>query len=168
MCIKYRQIIWLDVKTRCRSFFEDYDHLPQFSPFHFLNSLLWKYFLATSSGAASSWEVFMDQQKQPPEVFYEKSVLRNFAKFTGNTCAVVSFFNKVAGMRPATLLKKRLRHRCFPVNFAKFLRTSFLKNTSGRLLLDQISVTTCHCVSWETKLVKHCPKGMNEKSETFS
>ena len=27
--------------------------------------------------------------------------------------------------RPATLLKKRRWHRCFPVNFAKFLRTSF-------------------------------------------
>ena len=25
--------------------------------------------------------------------------------------------------RPATLLKKRLCHRCFPVNFVKFLRT---------------------------------------------
>ena len=40
--------------------------------------------------------------------------------------------------RPATLLKKRLWHRCFPVNFAKFLRTRFLQNTSGRLLLDFI------------------------------
>ena len=29
-----------------------------------------------------------------------------------------------------TLLKKRLWDRCFPVNFAKFLRTSFLQNTS--------------------------------------
>ena len=27
--------------------------------------------------------------------------------------------------RPATLLKKRLWHKCFPVNFAKFLRTTF-------------------------------------------
>ena len=26
-------------------------------------------------------------------------------------------------LRPATLLKKRLCHRCFPVNFAKFLKT---------------------------------------------
>ena len=26
-------------------------------------------------------------------------------------------------LRPATLFKKRLWHRCFPVNFAKFLRT---------------------------------------------
>ena len=29
------------------------------------------------------------------------------------------FFNKVAGLRSAILLKKRLWHRCFPVNFAK-------------------------------------------------
>ena len=36
---------------------------------------------------------------------------------------------------PATLLKKRPWHRCFPVNFAKFLRTPVLQNTSGRLLL---------------------------------
>ena len=28
-------------------------------------------------------------------------------------------------LRPATLLKKRLRHRCFPVKFLKFLRTAF-------------------------------------------
>ena len=34
------------------------------------------------------------------------------------------------------LLKKTLWHRCFPVNFAKFSRTSFLQNTSGRLLLN--------------------------------
>ena len=45
------------------------------------------------------------------------------------------FFNKIAGLRPATLLKKRLWHKCFPVNFAKFLRTPFLQNSSGRLLL---------------------------------
>ena len=36
---------------------------------------------------------------------------------------------------PATLLKKRLWHRCFPVNSAKFLRAPFLQNTSGQLLL---------------------------------
>ena len=36
-----------------------------------------------------------------------------------NTCARVSFF-------PATLLKRRLWHRCFPVIFAKFLRMPFL------------------------------------------
>ena len=37
------------------------------------------------------------------------------------------FFNNVAGLRPATLLKKRLWHGCFPVNFAKFLKHLFSK-----------------------------------------
>ena len=41
--------------------------------------------------------------------------------------------------RPATLLKKRLWHRCFPVNFAKFLRTPFSQNTSKKLLQLQQS-----------------------------
>ena len=46
------------------------------------------------------------------------------------------FFNKVAGLRFAALLRKRFWQRCFPVNFAKFLRKPFLKNTSGQLLLS--------------------------------
>ena len=54
-----------------------------------------------------------------------KDILRNFAKFTGKHLRQVLFYNKLAGPEPATLLKKRLWHRCFPMNFAKFLRTSF-------------------------------------------
>ena len=60
-----------------------------------------------------------------------KGVLKNFANSQENTCATVSFLIKVAGLsqspegRTATLLKKRLWHRCFPVNFTKFLRTPF-------------------------------------------
>ena len=34
--------------------------------------------------------------------------------------------------------KKRLWHKYFPVNFAKFLRTPLLQNTSGWLLLTKI------------------------------
>ena len=67
----------------------------------------------------------------------KKGVLRNFTKFTGNHLCQSLFFNKVAGLRPATLLKKRLWHRRFPVNFVKFLRTPSLQNTSGRLLLNE-------------------------------
>ena len=47
-----------------------------------------------------------------PEVFCEKVVLRNFAKFTGTHLCQSLFLNKVAG----------LWYRCFPV---KVLRTSF-------------------------------------------
>ena len=38
--------------------------------------------------------------------------------------------NKAAGLRPAILLKRRLSHRCFPMNFAKFLRTPFFYRTT--------------------------------------
>ena len=40
-----------------------------------------------------------------------------------------------SGLGPATLLKKRLWHRCFPVNFVKFLRTPFFTEHLGWLLL---------------------------------
>ena len=59
-------------------------------------------------------------------VLYKKVFLEISQNSQKNTCARVS---------PATLLKKRPQHRCFPVNFAKFLRTPFSQNTSGRLLL---------------------------------
>ena len=68
--------------------------------------------------------------------FSVKKGVRNFAKFTGKHLYQSPFFNKVTGLRPATLLKKRLWHRCFLVNFAKFIRTPFSQNNSGRLLLD--------------------------------
>ena len=34
-------------------------------------------------------------------------------------------------LKASNFIKKKLQHRCFPVNMAKFLRTAFLWNTSG-------------------------------------
>ena len=62
-----------------------------------------------------------------PEVFCKKGILKNFTKFTGKHLCQSLFFNKVAGLRPATLSKTRLWHRCFPVNLVKFLRTPFYR-----------------------------------------
>ena len=75
----------------------------------------------------------------------EKGVLTNFATFTGKNLCQSLFLNKVAGLRSATLLKKRLWRRCFLVNFAKFLRTPFLQNIFGRLLLP-FDMSIC-CIS---------------------
>ena len=69
-------------------------------------------------------------QKQPPDVFFKKKVLFEISQNSQeNTFARSSF------------LKKKLWHRCFPVNFAKFLRTPFLQKTSGRLLLFFLNLT---------------------------
>ena len=74
----------------------------------------------------------------------QKGVLRNSTKFTGKQLYQNLFFHKVTGLRPATLLKKRPRlatllkkrlwHRCFLVNFVKFVITLFLQNTPGRFI----------------------------------
>ena len=41
-----------------------------------------------------------------PEVFCKKGVLRNFTKFIAKHLCQGLFFNKVAGPRPAALLKR--------------------------------------------------------------
>ena len=64
-------------------------------------------------------------------VSYEKGVLKNLAKLTGKHLRHSHFLNKVAVLKSTTLLKRRLRHRCFSVNVAKSLRTPFLQNTSS-------------------------------------
>ena len=67
----------------------------------------------------------INYRSRRPEVFCKKGVLWNFAKFPGKQPYQSLFFNKVAGLRPETLFKKRVWHRCFPVNFVKLLRTPF-------------------------------------------
>ena len=74
-------------------------------------------------------------EKQPLEVFCRKGDLTSFAKFTGKHLCQSLFFNKVACLRPATLLQRKLWLRCFPVIFAKFLRTPFFKKHLLWLLL---------------------------------
>ena len=60
-----------------------------------------------------------------PGVFCKKGVLRNFTKFTGKHLWQSLVFNEVSGLRPTTLLKERLWHKCFLGNFVKFLRKPF-------------------------------------------
>ena len=55
-------------------------------------------------------------------------LLRNFAKFTGKHLCQSHFFNKVTGLRPATLLKKRLWHRWFPF-FCEISKNTFFYRT---------------------------------------
>ena len=60
-------------------------------------------------------------------VFCKIGVLSNFGKLTKTHPCRSLFFNKAVDLRPATLLKTIIRHRYFPVNFAKFLRTLFYR-----------------------------------------
>ena len=72
-------------------------------------------------------EVNWKTKSSRTEFFFKNVVLKNFAKFTGK--------HLCQSLRPATLLKKRLWYRCFPVSFTKFLRTPFFTEHLCWLLL---------------------------------
>ena len=72
-------------------------------------------------------------------VAWRCSVKRMFTKFTGKHLCQSFFFIKAADSRP---LKKRLWHRCFPINFAKHL---FLQNTSGGCFCIFFSLRNSYC-----------------------
>ena len=80
----------------------------------------------------------LDTEATTRGVLSKKVFLKISQNSQENTCARLSFLIKlqVLGLRPAALLKKKLWYRRFPVNLAKFLRTTFLQNTVGRLLPD--------------------------------
>ena len=54
-----------------------------------------------------------------------------------NTCVSVSFFNKVAGLRPAALLKKEALILVFSFEFCNIFKKTFSTEHLGRLLLDK-------------------------------
>ena len=87
-----------------------------------------------------------------PEVFCKKVFLEILQYSQENKHLRQSIFNKVAGLRPATLSKKRPWHRCFPVNFVKFLRTSFLTEHLWWLLLKQIDLDTVYEL-WNMEII---------------
>ena len=95
------------------------------------------------------------QRSSRPEVFFTKGVLKDFAKLTGKCLCQSLFFNKVADLRSVTLLQKRLWHRCFPVDFAKFLRTPFFTEPLQWLFLKFISHQTKEIFYVNTKFMEN-------------
>ena len=70
-------------------------------------------------------------------MFCKKGVYRNFVKCTGKYLCQSLFFKWSCRLESCGFIKKRLWHRCFPVNFAKFLRTPFLTEQLRWLLLHK-------------------------------
>ena len=99
-----------------------------------------------------SWKVRSshNDRSSRPEVFCKKGVLRNLTKFTWkHLCQSLSFQR----LKLATLLKKRLWHRCFPVNFAKLLGTPFFQNISSSCFCNKIWLWGRWNNSIKTKMV---------------
>ena len=85
------------------------------------------------------------------QMFFKKSVLKNFANFTGKHLLVLkSSFNKVPGFQAYNFIKKILQSRCFLVKFAKFLRTPIWRNICKRLFQHR----RCGCDADDVKRTK--------------
>ena len=70
-------------------------------------------------------------QNRRPEVFLRKSVLKICSKFKGeHPC-----WNVISIKLQRNVIETTLRHGCSSVNLLHIFRTTFLKNTSGLLLL---------------------------------
>ena len=58
--------------------------------------------------------------------------VKNMGQNSHLRCSLkIGVLKNLADLRPATLVKQRLWHSCFPVNVAKFLRTPFLQKTAS-------------------------------------
>ena len=66
------------------------------------------------------------RSKSSHQCFIKKTVVKNFAIFTGKYLCQ-SLFNKVAGLHACNFIKKRHQRRGFPVNIAKFLGTPIIE-----------------------------------------
>ena len=80
-------------------------------------------------------------KKKPLEMFYKKGLLKYFTNFTRKHLRWSNFLIKFTATD--LFIKKRLRHRCFLVEFAKFLKTPILKNICERLPLYILNIRTC-------------------------
>ena len=69
-------------------------------------------------------------------MFCKLCVLKNFVKFTGKQLCQSLLFNKVAGLRPVTLLKKRL-WQMFSCEFREIFRNTFFIEHLRWLLLNK-------------------------------
>ena len=84
--------------------------------------------------------LFGNSNSSHPKVFSGKVVLKVWSKFTGeNPCRRV-----ISIKLQSNFIKITLRHGCLPVTLLQIFTTPFLKNTCGRLLLEQNRLPVLH------------------------
>ena len=89
-----------------------------------------------------------------PEVFYKKGVLRNFTKFTGKHLCQSLFFNKVAVLRLAALLKRDSGAGVFGATCSIFhpSKKKCCKYFAGNFIRGAISENCCRNLTTGKKM----------------
>ena len=102
-----------------------------------------------------------------PDVFFEKGVLRNFAKFTRKHLCQRLFFNKVAGLRPkaCNFIKKESPAQVFSCEFCEISKNTIFNRTC-HIVGHGRTCSTYHFVNDEnhTQIVSLGEKNFNRMS----
>ena len=94
--------------------------------------------------------LFAHVEKRPnsrSQMFFRTGGFKHFAMFIGKNLYWSHFLIKIQYWTHAFLFKKRLQHRCFYVNIAKFLKTAFSYKTCS-LYLSEILLTDKIIDNW--------------------
>ena len=91
------------------------------------------------------------------QVLRESTLYRSSHRRGSVKKGVVRNFSEFLRLRPATLLKRSLWHRCFPVNFEKFLRNLFYRtllvaasDSTQKFLLSMATINAFYSRKMET------------------
>ena len=93
-----------------------------------------------SNNSVWIWKMIVDEigevhKSSHLQMYFKIGVLENFTTFTGKYLCWSLFLRK---LQACNFVQKRLQHRNFPVNIAKFLRTIFFIKLWNNILSPQI------------------------------
>ena len=113
-------------------------------------SFRYQFFLCYKTFDLNTWRNELNLEKQT-KIYtkFKKGVLRHFAQFTGKHLCQSFFFNKLAALGPATLLKKETVAQVFPCEFYEISKTTFLeykkKKKNSRTWSEEATDTLMNC-----------------------
>ena len=86
---------------------------------------------------------FHKKQKQPPELFCQKVVIRNFIKFTGKHLGQSLFFKQSCRPQACNFIKKETLAKVFSCEFCEIFNNTFFHRTlmvaaSGKTSLNHL------------------------------
>ena len=121
-------------------------HYSSYTPFtrELLNDCLWK----IKQGSQKKVSSFAATEAAVRKCSSKLVFLKTLQYSLESTCVGVSF-NKVAGLNACNFLKNRLQCKCFPVNIAKFFKTSFsIEHLWSMLLRLNLNLSSAVKILW--------------------
>ena len=97
-------------------------------------------------------------RRSRPEVLCKKGVFRKFVKFTGKHLYQRLFLNKVAGLRPATLLKKESLAQVFSCEFFEISKNKqfwFYERSTYVRCREEPQIINHYCNAYRVTLKKY-------------